>query len=476
MSELETGFRISDVVGLVRRRLTILIGAAVLGLVLGALAFVTSPETFSATSRVQVKPVSTDPLDPTSDAEVVDIATEQDLVKSDAVADAVRAELDLPIDNRTLLRKVAVTSKEDSLVLEITYESANAQEAQDGANAFADAYLAQRQADAERAVQSRLETIREQIAFTRVALDDARASGDQAAVQEFQTQLNTLNASYTTIDAVNTADVGRVVRRVTSPPEAVLSKMALGKAVGIVGLCLLGGLAVAFVVDRSDSLGGGRRRIAQILPGANVRLLPRVANHRATQAEVDAAIDRLAIELTSQGRRGKATGVLLTTNTTEPPVRLAEDMASSLAFAGIPAVFVVAGATRADVPQARVVTSFTDLIDQQHLLQAELADPAAPAHTAAPTITWLRPRGSVEASGPHQRAVAESLIPRAIRDGFEAVFFLTPSPTHQAAAAAIGRWVDKTALVVLDDDSHTAEQAASALAEADITVTEAVWA
>jgi len=48
-------------------------------------------------------------------------------VKSDAVADAVRAELDLPIDNRTLLRKVAVTSKEDSLVLEITYESANAQ-------------------------------------------------------------------------------------------------------------------------------------------------------------------------------------------------------------------------------------------------------------------------------------------------------------------------------------------------------------
>jgi hypothetical protein len=82
----------------------------------------------------------------------------------------------------------------------------------------------------------------------------------------------------------------------------------------------------------------------------------------------------------------------------------------------------------------------------------------------------------VEASGLLQRAVAESLITRASRDGFEAVFFLTPSPTHQAAAAAIGRWVDKTALVVLDDDSHTAEQAASALAEADITVTEAVWA
>jgi capsular polysaccharide biosynthesis protein len=476
MSELETGFRISDVVSLVRRRLTILLGATVLGLVFGTIVFVTAPQTFSATSRVQVKPIATDPLDPTSDAEVVDIVTEQDLVKSDAVADAVRAELGLEIDNRALLRKVVVTSKEDSLVLEITYESGDAREAQDGANAFADAYLAQRRADAEQAVADRLGTIGQQIAFTRTALDEARASGDQAAVQELQGQLNALNASYATVEAINTADVGRVVRRVTSPPEAVLSKMALGKAVGVMGLCVLAGLAVAFVVDRSDSLGGGRRRIAQILPGANLRLLPRVVNPRATQAEVDAAVDRLAIELTSEGRRGKATGVLLTTNTPEPPVRLAEEMAASLAFAGIPAVFVLAGASRSELPQARVVTSFTDLVEQQHLLQAELADPAGPRHTASPTITWLRPRGSVEASGLLQRAVVESLLTRASRDGFEAVFFLTPSPTHHAAAAAFGRWVDKTALVVLDDDSHTAETAAGALAEADIIVTEAVWA
>lgn len=476
MSELESGFRISDVVGLVRRRFTILVGALVLGLVLGVVAFSTSDPTFSATSRVQVKPVLADPLDPTSDKAVVDIATEQDLVKSDAVADAVRKELGLEVDNRTLLRQVAVTSKEESLVLEITFEAAGADEAMDGANAFADAYIAQRRADAAGTIETRLATIRQQIDFTRLALNDARISGDQAAIAEFQTQLNSLNTSYAAITAIDTADVGRVVRRVTTPPEAVLSKMALGKSVGVVGLCLLAGLGVAFVVDRSDSLGGGRRRIAQILPGANVRLLPRVANPKATQAQVDAAVDRLAIELTSKGRRGSATGVLLTTNTSEPPIQLAQEMASSLAFAGIPAVFVVAGTTRAEIPQARVVTSFTDLIDQQHLLQAELANPVGPSGAAGPSITWLRPRGSVEASGLLQRAVTESLLTRASRDGFEAVFFLTPSPTHQAAAAALGRWVDKTALVVLDDDSFTAEQAASALAEADITVTEAVWA
>ncbi len=477
MSELEAGFRIRDVIDLVKRRFTILAAATVLGLILGVLAFATSPSSYSATSRVQVKPIAADPLNPTSDAEVIDIATEQDLVKSDDVADQVRKKLDLEIDNRTLLRKVTVTSKEESLVLEITYVAASATEAQDGANAFADAYVAQRQADAKQAMDDRLKAVQGQIDFTRKALEDARQSGDQATIGELQAQLNTLNANYATIAAVNTSDVGRVVRRVTTTPEAVTSKMALGKAVGILGLCGLAGLGIAYVVDRSDSRGGGRRRIAQILPGANVRLMPRVSNPRATQAEVDAAVDRLAIELTAQGRRGKAAGVLLTSNTAEPPIHLAQELSSSLAFAGIPAVFVVAGSTRTDLPQARVVTSFTDLLDTQYLLQAELADPDAdPATSVAPTITWLRPRGSVESSGLLQRAVVEALITRASRDGFHAVFLLTPSPTHQAAAAALGRWVDKTALVILDDESATAEQAAEALAEADIRVTEAVWA
>src|SRR5690606_9900525 len=141
-------------------------------------------------------------------------------------------------------------------------------------------------------------------------LDNARAADDQAAIQEFQAQLNNLNTTYNTIDAIATDDTGRVVQR-AAPPESVLSKMALGKAVGIVALFVMIGLGVAFLVDRRDSLGGGRRRIQQLLPGTNVRLMPRVSNPRATQAEVDAAVDRLAIELTAEGRRGKATGVLL---------------------------------------------------------------------------------------------------------------------------------------------------------------------
>jgi hypothetical protein len=475
MTELESGFRLSDLVGLVRRRALILVGALVLGVVFGAIVFVTSPASYSATSRVQVKPLSTDPLSPSADAEFVDIVTEQDLVRSDDVAERVKERLDLDVENRTLLRRVVVTSREDSLVLEITYESPDQQEAQDGANAFADAYLEMRRDDADRSKAEQLEATAGKITFTRNALAEARASGDEGAIAEFQAQLNDLNSTYNSIDAIDTSDTGRVVRRAATP-ESVLSKMALGKAVGVVALFGVLGLGVALVVDRSDSLGGGRRRLQQILPGANVRLLPRVANPRATQAEVDAAIDRLAIELTSEGRRGKATGVLLVSTGVEPPVRLAEDLAASLAFAGIPAVFVIAASTRAAVSQARVVTSFTDLLDSQGLVQPELADPAAAPSGAAPTITWLRPRGSAESSGLLQRAVVEALVTRASRDGFEAVIFLAASPTHQATAAALSRWVDKNALIVLDQDAQAAEQAADALREADVAVAEVVWA
>ena len=477
MSELENGFQLSDLVGVVRRRATVLVGAIILGLVVGTLAFVTSPDSFSATARVQVKQLSTDPLQPTADAEFVDIATETDLVKSDAVAESVKRSMgfDESLDNRTLLRRVVVSSKEDSLVLEITYESPDSEEAQEGANAFADAYLALRQSDAEKAKTEQLDITSSKIDFTRTALEDARASGDNGAIDEFQAQLNSLNATYNTIDAINTADTGRVVRR-ASAPESVLSKMALGKAVGIVGVTTMVGLAVALLIDRSDSLGGGRRRIQQLLPGANLRLLPRISNPKATQAQVDAAIDRLAIELTTEGRRGKASGVLLVSTTTEPPVRLAEEVASSLSFAGIPAVFVLASATRTEVAQARVVTSFTDLLDTQGLTQPELPHDAHSRSGPGPSVTWLRPRGSAEASGLLQRAVVESLITRASRDGFQAVIFLAASPTHQATAAALARWVDKNALIVLNDDAQAAEQAAEALAEADVKVAEVVWA
>ncbi len=251
---------------------------------------------------------------------------------------------------------------------------------------------------------------------------------------------------------VDTEDGGELVRR-AALPTAVLSKMALAKGVGVFGLCVLAGFGIALLVDRRDSLGGGRRRVQQLLPGANIRILPTAGNRKASPAEIDAAIDRLAVDLVSGGTRGRAASVLVVGTRVEPPLALAEELASSLTFAGIPALFVLAGSSDRDLRQAQVVTSFTDLITGPSITgPASLPAEAGAVSVSAPTVTWLRPRGSAEASGLLRRAVVEALITRAGREGFEAVVFVAATPTLNAAGAALGQWVAKTSVVVEDDD------------------------
>ena len=76
MSELENGFRIGDVVAMVRRRLPVVVGASVLGLIAGYLVFASAPASYSATSRVEVKPITLDQFATDSRPAEVNIETE----------------------------------------------------------------------------------------------------------------------------------------------------------------------------------------------------------------------------------------------------------------------------------------------------------------------------------------------------------------------------------------------------------------
>lgn len=489
MADLESGFRLTDVAALLWRRSAIFLGAAILGLVAGAVVFAQSPPAYSATARVQVQPLTPEPLAPTGpDSVRLDVGTERDLVESDAVGEAVRAELNLPGDNRDLFEDLAVSATDDSLVLEITVQSASARRARDVANATADAYLGERVRAAENVRSENLQRLDQQRAEARDALTEANeAVGDgeagspaqaeaQAVAQDAQQVLSSLNTQRSAYANLDTSGVGQVVRRAPSP-DAVLSRMAMGKGVGVFGLFLVGGLGAALLVDRRDALGGGRRRIEQLVPGAHLRILPTATARKPGLAETDAAIDRLAVDLAGNGSTGRAAPVLVVGTRLEPPIALAEELASSLTFAGIPALFVLAGTSERDVRRAHVVTSFTDLITGPSITGPATLPAVAGAapEVTAPMVTWLRPRGRVEASGLLRRAVVEALVTRAGREGFEAVVFVAASPTHNAAAAAIGQWVTKTALIVEDDDGHAVEQAAAALLQADVEITEVVW-
>jgi len=488
MTELESGFRVADVVALVKRRSAIILSAAVLGLICGYLVFAAAPPKYSATSRVQVQPLGTDPFAPGGkDTAKLDVGTEQDLVKSDAVGDVVRKKLDYQGDNKSLFSGLTVSAKENSLVLELTVASGSAEKAQATANAIAEAYLAERVHEANTLRDQNITRINKQRVDAVAALTEANAAYDQApagttaraeaqaAVQNAQQVLSQLNQSRSDYENLDTSSVGKLVRK-AALPTAVLSKKALAKGVGVFGLFVLGGFGIALLVDRRDSLGGGRRKVQQLAPGANIRIMPTAGGGKASPAEIDAAIDRLAVDLVASGSRGRAASVLVVGTKVEPPLALSEELASSLTFAGIPALFVLAGSSERDLRQAQVVSSFTDLITGPSITgPASLPEVAGAAGSGTPTVTWLRPRGSAEASGLLRRAVVEALITRAGREGFEAVVFVASTPTLNAAAAALGQWVGKTAVIVEDDDGQAVEQAVNALHQADIHIAEVVW-
>jgi hypothetical protein len=188
-------------------------------------------------------------------------------------------------------------------------------------------------------------------------------------------------------------------------------------------------------------------------------------------------VDRLAVELVAGASGGRARSVLVIGAGDEAPIPLAEELASSLAFAGIPTLFVLAASSDREIRQAHVVGSFADLLQGPSVTgPAGLPETAGAISTAAtPTVSWLRPRGSAEASGLLRRAVVEALVTRAGRERFEAVVFVAPSPSRTAAGTALGQWVDRTALVVDKANRGQAEAAASALNDADVSVTEVVW-
>lgn len=486
MSELENGFRLGDVIALLKRRSAFVLCAAVIGIVLGFVAFTTSPTNYSATTRVQVDPI---PTGSATAPQTVDMATETEVVRSDDVAKRIRELLEPALDgesNRDVLTGVLPAFTPDSSVLSITVESTSPTRARDVANAAAKSYLARRRAGIQTTVDDlnrRRDELSQKIADLQASLEAETATNKakiQSEINNTQAELDGYTSRVTLIG--NVEEAGGSILKEAQLPDSVLSKMALAKGVGVFGVCVLIGLGVALLVDRRDSLGGGRRAIQQIAPQANLRMMPTATGRKVGPAEIDAAIDRLAVELVGGGgaaaHRQRARAVLVAGTSGEPPVAMAEELASSLTFAGIPSLFVLAGSSEREVRDAQIVTSFADLITGPSVTgPASLPSTAgsATAATASPTVTWLRPRGSAEASGLLRRAVIEALLSRAGREGFEAVVFVAATPTKNAAAAALGQWCDKVAVIVQGEDAPDVEAAVKALVEADVRIDEVVW-
>jgi capsular polysaccharide biosynthesis protein len=167
---------LGDYLLIARRRWRWIVGGAVVGLVLALVYLQFAQLTYASTATLKVESTAADVTalgDRTNDA--INLDTEAVLVKSNLVAQRAVDLLDSNETPRRLASRVTVTVPANTTVLAITYRAPNAEEAQLGAQAFADAYLANRRAAAEAFIEDNVARLQDQIDRTDKDIRDTQA-------------------------------------------------------------------------------------------------------------------------------------------------------------------------------------------------------------------------------------------------------------------------------------------------------------
>ena len=241
----------------------------VLGIVLpaigAAVAYVVSTTPiYRSSALVLIKPVGVnlEAVGPKDPNKLINLETEIQLVKSTAVARAAAERLGGATTPAALIRHVTVKSIKDSPTLQITYESQSAVEAQQGATAFANAYLAYRGQQAKGPFEAQLSDLHTKIdlATTQVhELVTAIAAANKGTTEYLDArrklrdvtfQLQGLRTQLAAVELQNT-DPGQVIQaaKVPSRPSTPNPPLDIGLAT-ILGLALAFG--VALLRDRVD--------------------------------------------------------------------------------------------------------------------------------------------------------------------------------------------------------------------------------
>lgn len=200
--------------------------------------------------------------------ELVNLETEAQVLRSDAVARAVLAELGASGSSAELLAAIEVQVPANTQLLEISARGPDDATATERASAFATVYLAYRRARTMAAVADRTSRLKELLALREdersealVRLDVTGAGAPERAllqqqVQELTLQIGSLRAELVASEAVS-LDPGQVV---TPGRPAARGIDARPDAMGVAGAAAAVLLAVAVLVAR-----GGRRRAEVIL-------------------------------------------------------------------------------------------------------------------------------------------------------------------------------------------------------------------
>jgi capsular polysaccharide biosynthesis protein len=249
--------QLTDLAGSLKRHWRVVAVTAVVGLILGVLVSFALPSRYEATASVSVNPMNSDPLGSSADAaRSVSMPTEVSTATSAKVAAAAAKTLagDYSLSAKDVREATDVASPEDSLILDIRFSGASADEAADGAEAVADAYLAERQADAQADIARLTTATQQQIADVQT-ISVAPEYAGAIAQRTLQLQADALGTRLATLGSIDTTP-GQVVGSPEVPRQpSTPGALPLGLAGLFLGL--LAGIPLALTKKEENSEIGG---------------------------------------------------------------------------------------------------------------------------------------------------------------------------------------------------------------------------
>jgi capsular exopolysaccharide synthesis family protein len=292
----ERPVQLQDYLAVLRNRKWSVIGLTLLVAAASVLyTFRQSPK-YQSVAKVLVQPTVTDPSQlqtGQAPSKILDLETEAEVVRSTAVASIAKAKMESPLTDQQLLSHVFVSVPTDSQILNIAYTAADREAAQQGAGAFANAYLQFKTQEATDALESWSDRLQDQLTGLErqlgqlLGLLERRTPGTAGYISA-QTQRNLttrqiedVRTKITTIAGIN-VNSGSVIGEPTLPSRQIGHQRAFWVAGVLIGLVL--GLGLAFLRESFDDRLRGRGDLEHRLGAPVAAVVPRVQGWRKKKA------------------------------------------------------------------------------------------------------------------------------------------------------------------------------------------------
>jgi polysaccharide biosynthesis transport protein len=299
---------------IVRRRWRLVVVVAVLGAICAVEYSAHTKPAYTAQASVVVSAVTQGPQGGSTPVTTqVNMSTEQAIAQSPAVIQRAAAKLGVSVTQlqASVAKKLSVSVPASTLttsnVLQIGWQAATPALAQQGANAFAQSYLAYRQqvlqgqvAVLQKNLQQQTTTLKKEISSLGGQLGQTTANTSSYQVltielTQVSQQYNTIETELASIPTYNTSGGQFISALVPSKPSG-LGRSVLG-AIGLI-LGLLIGLVLAFARDLFDDRIHDSGQLERHLGAATLAVLPSSVSRDDTQTGLLSGLRQLG------GKRG----------------------------------------------------------------------------------------------------------------------------------------------------------------------------